>query len=185
MNPFAREASGVSGFNNQQMLFVNNMAFSDISVFFANKGDEGRTDWFEKLTGFYQLVVSRKEYLDTLPSLGENWISGNSTPPNRAVIEKSKILLDAFNSYLVQKKQQGTQIDVPKLVMGPIPAGGIEVEFHANDENALYVSIFNNSKVEIELKHLDFYFSIESSDLNRGVIAGYELLSSKHRNSGW
>jgi hypothetical protein len=175
----------VSGFNTQQVLFVNNMAFSGISVFYANKGIERRIGWYDELTSFYQLVVSRKGYLDTLPSLGENWISGNSTPPSRAVIEKSKMLLDAFNSYLVQKKQQGTQIDVPKLVMGPIPAGGIGVEFHANSENALYVSIFNNETVEIELKHFDFYSTIEPIDPKRGVIAGYELLSGKNRNSGW
>ena len=185
ISSFEKEASSVSGFNNHQLLFVNNMMFSGISVFYANKGIERRNNWYNELTSFYQLVVSRKKYLDTLPSLGENWISGNSTPPSRVVIEKSKMLLDAFNSYLIQKKQQGIQIDVPKLVMGPIPTGGIGVEFHANSENALYVSIYNNDAVEIDLKCFDFYSTIQPTDPNRGVIAGYELLSSKNRNSGW
>jgi len=185
MSPFTKEASGVSVFNSQQTLVVSNMVFSDVSAFYANKGIEESTCWYDKLASFYQLVVSRKKYLDMLPSLGENWISGNSSLPSRAVIEKSKKLLDAFNSYLVWKKQQGTQIDVPKLVMGPIPTGGIGVEFHVNSENALYVSIYNNDMVEIEIKYFDFYSTIEPTDLNKGIIAGYELLASTTGNSGW
>jgi hypothetical protein len=69
--------------------------------------------------------------------------------------------------------------------MGPIPGGGIEIEFHVNSENALYVSILNNNTVEIELKYFNFYSAIEPTDPNRGVIADYELLASTNRNSGW
>jgi len=184
MNQFTKGASGVSFFNSRQMLIVNDMVFSDVSAFYANKKSEEGTYWYDKLSGFYQMVVSRKEYLDGLPSLGENWISGNSSPPSREVIENSKKLLDTFNSYLVRKKQQGMQIDVPKLVIGPIPSGGVGVEFHANNEKAIYISIFNNNTVEIEIKKFDFYSTIEPTDLNRGMIAGYEMLANTNGNSG-
>jgi len=186
MSPFSKETSGVSVFAYQQMVVVGNMVFSGISAFYTSDGSDEKTRGYDiELADFNKLVAVRKDYLDTLPSLGENWISGNSSLPSRAVIEISKKLLDEFNSYLIQKKQQRTQIDVPKLVMGPIPAGGIEIEFHANSENALYVSIFNNNTVEIELKQFNFYSTIEPADPNRGMIAGYELLGRTNRNSGW
>jgi hypothetical protein len=185
MSPFIKETSGVSDFNSQQMSIVGNIFFPVVSAFYSSSGIEERTWYDVELAGFNKLVAVRKEYLDMLPSLGENWISGNSSLPSREVIEKSKKLLDEFNSYLVRKKRQRTQIDVPKLVMGPIPAGGIGIEFHINSENALYISIFNNSTVEIELKYFDFYYAIEPAEPNRGVIADYELLASTNKNSGW
>jgi len=120
-----------------------------------------------------------------LPSLDENWISGKSSLPSHEVIEKSKNLLDDFNNYLVRKKKQEIQIEIPRLVIGPIPTGGIGVEFHLNSENALYISIHNNSTIEIELKYYDFYSTIEPTDPNRGIIAKYELLTSRNRNSRW
>ncbi|MDR0574294.1 MAG: hypothetical protein LBG96_09750 [Tannerella sp.] len=186
MSPFTKKTSGVSWFNYQQPSVVGNMFFSGVSAFYTNDGIETETHWYDiELARFDQLVAFRKEYLDMLPSLNENWISGNSSLPSRTAIEKSKKLLDEFNSYLVHKKQQRAQIDVPKLVMGPIPSGGIEIEFHVNSENALYVSIFNNSTVEIELKYFDFYSTIEPTESNRGIIADYELLASTNRNSRW
>jgi hypothetical protein len=188
ISSFKKETSGVSGFNCQQASVAGNMIFSVVSAFYTGDRIEEKAHWYDndiELARFDKLVASRKEYLDILPSLGENWISGNSFLPSRVVIEKSKKLLDEFNSYLVRKKQQRAHIDVPKLVMGPIPAGGIGIEFHVNSENALYVSILNNNTVEIELKRFDFYSAIEPTDPNRGVIADYELLASTNRNSGW
>jgi hypothetical protein len=180
-----KETSAASNFNNQQTSVAGNMFFSGVSAFYSD-GIEEKPRWYDaELARFDQLVAFRKEYLDMLPSLGENWISGNSSLPSRAVIEKSKNLLDEFNNYLVRNKNQGMQINVPKLVMGPIPTGGIGVEFHVNSENALYISIHNNSTVEIELKSFDFYSAIEPSGLDRRIIADYELLTGNNRNSRW
>ena len=186
MSPFPTNViSAASDFNSQQTAVVGNMFFTVVSDFDAIEGTEEKTWYDVELAGFNRLVAVRKEYLDMLPSLNENWISGNSSLPSREVIEKSKKLLDDFNNYLVWKKGQRIQFDVPKLIMGPIPTGGIGIEFHVNSENALYVSIHNNSTVEIELKHFDYYSTIEPADPNRGIIADYELLTSTNRNSGW
>lgn len=174
-----------SDFGSQQMSIAGNMFFPVVSAFYTDYENEKKT-WYDiELAGFNQLVAVRKEYLVMLPDLGENWISGNSSLPSHEVIEKSKNLLDAFNNYLVRKNKQEIQINIPKLVMGPIPTGGIGVEFHVNSENALYISIHNNNTVEIELKYYDFYSTIEPADTNRGIIAGYELLTSTNRNSRW
>ena len=178
-------STAASDFNSQQMWMGSNLFLPVVSAFYDSGGIEGRTWYDAELAVFNQLVAIRKEYLDMLPSLGENWISGNSFPPSREVINKSKKLLDDFNNYLVRKKRQQKQIDIPKLVMGPIPTGGIGVEFHVNSENALYVSIHNNNTVEIELKYFDYYSTIEPADHNRGIIADYELLTNNNRNSGW
>jgi hypothetical protein len=181
-----KETSAASDFNIQQTLIAGNMFFPVVSAFYTREESEAReSTWYDvELAGFNQLVAVRKEYLDMLPSLGENWISGNSFPPSFEVIEKSKNLLDEFNNY-IQKKGQQTQVDIPKLVMGPTPTGGIGVEFHVNSENALYISIHNNSTVEIELKYFDFYSTIEPAGPIRRIIADYELLTSTNRNSGW
>ena len=185
MSLFTIKTNTASYFNSRQMLIGGNMFIPAVSTFYPGDGTEERTWCDVELDGFHQLVAVRKEYLDMLPSLGENWISGNSFPPSLEVIDKSKKLLDDFNDYLVRKKRQQTQLDIPKLVMGPIPTGGIAVEFHVNSENALYISIHNNKTVEIELKSFDYYSAIELTDLNRGITADYELLTSTNRNSGW
>jgi hypothetical protein len=188
MSLFAvKETSTVSHFNSRQTQVAGNMFFPIASAFYASEEREAKeSNWYDvELTGFSQLVAVRKEYLDTLPTLNENWISGNSVLPSQAVIEETKKLLDAFNSYLIWKKRQGAQIDIPKLVMGPIPSGGIGVEFHKNGENALYINIHNNSAVELELKAFDFYYAIEPADPDRRAIADYELLTSTNRNSRW
>jgi len=174
-----------SYFGSQQMSITGNMFFPAVSDFYPIDEDKKKTWYDVKLAGFNQLVAVRKEYLVMLPSLDENWISGKSSLPSHEVIEKSKNLLDDFNNYLVRKKKQGIQIDIPRLVIGPIPTGGIGVEFHVNSVNALYISIHNDSTVEIELKYYDFYSTIEPLDLNRGITADYELLTSTNRNSGW
>jgi hypothetical protein len=179
------EASVASDFGGQHISTAGNIFFPVVSSFYTGDGNEERTWYDVELAGFNQLVAVRKEYLDTLPSLSGNWISGNSSLPSYEVIEKSKKLLDDFNNYFVQKKRQKIKIDVPKLIMGPIPTGGIGVEFHVNSEKALYISIYNNNTVEIELKHFDFYSAIELTDPNRRLIADYELLISTNRNSGW
>ena len=189
MSLFAKkETSTASDFGSQQMSITGNVFFPVVSAFCASEESESREKhtWYDvELTDFNQLVAVQKEYLDMLPSLGENWISGNSSLPSRKVIENAKNLLDEFNNYFVRKKRQRAQINVPKLVMGPIPTGGIGVEFHVNSENALYISIYNNGTVEIELKYFNFYSTIEPTDPNRGIIADYELLTSTNRNSGW
>ena len=187
MSLFTIETSKASVFSSQQMWVGGNIFFPVVSAFCASEDIEtGKSTWYDvELAGFNQLIAVRKEYLDMLPSLDENWISGNSFLPSREVINKSKKLLDEFKDYLDRKKRQRTQIDIPKLVMGPIPTGGIGIEFHVNSENALYISIHNNNTFEIELKSFDFYSTIEPADPNRGIIADYELLTSANRNSGW
>jgi hypothetical protein len=174
-----------SDFGSQQMSIAGNMFFPTVSYFYPVNEYEKKTWYDVELANFNQLVAARKEYLVMLPSLDENWISGKSSLPSLEVIEKSKNLLDDFNNYLVRKKRQKIQINIPRLVIGPIPTGGIGVEFHVNSENALYISIHNNNTIEIELKYYDFYSTIEPADPNRGITANYELLTSTNRNSGW
>ena len=174
-----------SYFGNQQMSITGNIFFPAVSAFYTGDEDERKTWYDVELAGFNQLVAIRKEYLVMLTSLDENWISGKSSLPSHEVIKKSKNLLDDFNNYLVRKKKQKIQIDIPRIVIGPIPTGGIGVEFHINSENALYISIHNNRTIEIELKYYDYYSTIEPTDPDREITAGYELLTSTNRNSRW
>jgi hypothetical protein len=74
-----KETSAASHFSSQQLLIVGNVFIPVVSSFYISNGIEEKTWYDVELAGFNQLVAVRKEYLDMLPSLGENWISGNSS----------------------------------------------------------------------------------------------------------
>lgn len=144
------------------------------------------TEWKNKsLVVFGELINNRKEYLTSLPSLNKNWISGNSHLPNNEVIDISKKILDDFIRFLNKKKAEQISFQIPKLIMGPIPSGGIGMEFHINPENALYINIHNSLDVEIEIKYYDYYSTIISSNASKGLITSYEHFIDHRGNTGW
>ena len=63
--------------------------------------------------------------------------------------------------------------------MGPIPSGGIIVELHADDENAINVTITNEDHVELEVLYGGCYFdvNISGSELIGMVTAQYASIS--------
>lgn len=65
--------------------------------------------------------------------------------------------------------------------MGPMPTGGICIEFHSEPEKALFVLIFNNKKIDIEAKVDDYYYSYEiaPSTLALSLIDNYASISQE------
>lgn len=108
---------------------------------------------------FQELVRNRCEYLDSLRTLRNDWISGKSTSPNTEVIEYSKKILIDFSSWLSTKSNLPSN---PKLVMGPIPTGGIGIEFIVDNKFKIFLNIYNDSRVELEAHSVpqDMYFEI-------------------------
>ena len=68
---------------------------------------------------------------------------------------------------------------IPRLVMGPIPSGGIIVELHADDDNAINVTITNDDRVELEVLYGGCYFevNISESELIGMVTAQYASIT--------
>ena len=122
---------------------------------------------------FTRLLMNRVKYLDSLSNLSNNWISGKSEIPSQDSLSVGKRFLSDLTQLILNKKN----IPIPKIIMGPIPSGGICFELHINENNAMYVSIFNKGIIDIDLKYYDYYSSItESMDANK-IIYKYELLT--------
>lgn len=94
-------------------------------------------------------------YLNSLENLGDEWICGNSKAPEQDVIEQGKRLLKClrFNKNLIIK-----------ILVGPIPNGGISFELKT-EEKTLLLNIYNNGNYELETCILGLY---EEININRG-----------------
>lgn len=140
------------------------------------------------------------DYLDSLKSLEDNWISGKAQSPTHSVIEIGKHILSEFNLYVERnfinklpsyKSEIGeyTQFPstdvytrypkIPKVIMGPISTGGICLEFHADKSTALFVTIRNNAeKMDLEVKIKDYYSDFTLPNKNyRDLVNEYAALS--------
>lgn len=93
------------------------------------------------------------DYINNLKNLGDNWINGNSFAPSNFSIKLSKNILNYIKNFLLVNNI----VKLPKLVMEPIPSGGICLELHTDYKNGLFISIYNDSKIEIDVKYFDFY----------------------------
>ena len=153
-------------------------ATSDISGHVA-VDDFGRgrsADWKETgLQNFASLVSSRFSYLGGLQNLEPDWVSGGAVKPSSSVIALSQALLVSIGKKVISEEVSL----IPRLVMGPVPSGGIIVELHADDDNAINVTITNDDRVELEVLYGGCYFdvSISESELIGMVTAQYASIT--------
>lgn len=114
-------------------------------------------DWKETgIRNFATFVSNRFSYLAGLQNLGANWVSGGGVKPSASAIFLSQALL----SY-IRKKVISEEVSlIPRIVMGPIPSGGILLELHADDDNAINVTISNDDRVELEVQYRGCYFEV-------------------------
>lgn len=167
------DSTPVSGFGEKVTT-----ATSDISGLGAvnDFGRGGSADWKETgIQNFASLVSSRFSYLGGLQNLESDWVSGGAVKPSPSAIFRSKALL-----FSIGKKVMSEEISlIPRLVMGPTPSGGIIVELHADDDNAINVTITNDDRVELEVLYGGCYFevNISESELIGMVTAQYASIS--------
>lgn len=118
----------------------------------------------QKLT-FRNLIIARVKYLGELPNIGDAWISGTAAAPNERVCATAKAFLCGMERQLFSQKAKPT---IPKLVMGPIPSGGVSLEITANI--VVYLHLHNNGSVEIEVDKdghfTDYTVSIDEFEEN-------------------
>jgi hypothetical protein len=180
---FLDKYSGISHFSNKMndsALWLKNEIKDNAS--WPQNGNKEKTMAEYRLAVFSELVNDRKNYLNQLLNLPDNWLSGESNIPNQYAIDMGKKILGGFLKYLELKNEY---VFIPKLIMGPIPSGGISIELHRNSEIALYFNIFNNKNIEIETKYFDFYADIEIKNINEGLLPQYDLfIEESTGNSG-
>jgi len=132
-----------------------------------------RVDYFNSepvkylhLQQFNTLIENRLTYVDSLKELPEDWISGHSTIPNEKVITKGKNFLRKF-----KERMPYLYLDfrIPKILMGPIPDGGISFTFIVDEDNKLFFRILNEEIIEVDIEHQGEYTLKEFNNLDINI----------------
>ena len=157
-------------FDTQQTTVVSNFDEGNILTL-------GKSPTWQKtgLRHFASLVSNRFSYLGGLQNLEPDWVSGGAVKPSSSAIFLSKALLAS-----IRKKVISEEVSIiPRIVMGPVPSGGIIVELHADEDNAINVTITNEDHVELEVLYDGCYFdvNISGSELIGMVTAQYASIS--------
>lgn len=120
----------------------------DLMDYFRNFSsfDEYKTVADQKLA-FHELIQSRLQYLMGLPQIGNSWISGQAAAPTKRTCEVAQGFLAGLERQLFSNYAKPSY---PKMVMGPIPTGGVSLEFTA--AKALYLNFLNTGIVEMEVE---------------------------------
>ncbi|MCE2441091.1 MAG: hypothetical protein J4F39_16910 [Candidatus Latescibacteria bacterium] len=168
------EATPVSNFAEE----VRTPEMLDISFFDAvNYHSHGRSDdW--KVTGlqnFACLVSNRISYLGGLRNLERDWVSGGAVKPSSSAIVLSQELL-----LYIEKKVLNEEFKlIPRIVMGPTPSGGVIVELHVHDDNAINVTIMNDDCVDLEVLNggCNYELNLQGNELNGSVPSQYASMS--------
>lgn len=92
--------------------------------------------FMQKKRSFHQLLKSRATYLTNLPLIGDDWISGGSKAPESHICQVATNFLHKFERYIFANKATP---EIPKLVLGPIPSGGVGIEL-ITSSNSLYIN---------------------------------------------
>jgi len=121
---------------------------------------------------FMELLERRKIYLRDLPEIGTEWTSGTAEAPNETVCQAAIQVLDSLRSVIFSKYPKPTR---PKLVMRPVPVGGVTIELSYGDRNS-YMVLFNNETAEVSIERNGYFseqeFTLSNSNDDIGVILG-------------
>lgn len=107
---------------------------------------------------FHELILSRLQYLSGLPQIGNAWISGPAAAPTVRTCEVAHGFLAGLERQLFSNQARPIY---PKLIMGPIPAGGVSIELTST--NAMYLHFHNSGLVEMEFEENGHFTEYEVS----------------------
>jgi len=112
----------------------------DLKTYFENFSsfEDYKTAAEQKLQ-FHELILSRLKYLRDLPQIGSAWISGQAAAPSERTSEVAVGFLSGLERQLFSNHAKPVY---PKLIMGPIPTGGISLEFVS--DNSTYLNFHNS-----------------------------------------
>ncbi|SIS44551.1 Panacea domain-containing protein [Neptunomonas antarctica] len=116
---------------------------------------------------FSNLIDKRTAYLSSLDEIGDDWISGVSVAPTKEICDECKKFLNIFRRDLFAKNAVPK---IPKLLLGPIPTGGVGIELHLENKN-IYLHFHNESLVEVSIEVGDNFeeYDIVLEDFNKDI----------------
>jgi uncharacterized phage-associated protein len=107
---------------------------------------------------FHELIQARLQYLAGLPQIGNAWISGQAAAPTNRTCEVAHGFLTGLERQLFSNQAKPIY---PKLIMGPIPTGGVTLEL--TSRNAMYLHFHNSGRVEMEVEENGHFTEYEVS----------------------
>ncbi|RJG36725.1 Panacea domain-containing protein [Motilimonas pumila] len=133
----------------------NNLIEKDLIHEYFNNFDskEQYIEISKEKVEFSRLIAKRKSYLSSLDQIGDDWISGGAAAPTKEICIACKKFLHTFERDLFAKHAAP---NIPKLLLGPIPTGGVGIELHLEDKN-IYLHFHNNSQVEVSIEVADSF----------------------------
>lgn len=147
----------------------------------------------KKISSFVSFISKRTKYLDSLKKLPDDWISGcSSKRPDDDSINISKEILSSFipkvfksskfnlSSSELAVPSNNSDFILPKILIGPVPSGGIILEFHLDADNAMFVSIPNKKQnIEIDIKKDGYYYELKTNKNNiaGNIVENYEYIT--------
>ena len=160
---------GARVFDGQQTTPVSDFAEKAVTA-------PARPEWKEEgLRSLAALISNRFGYLEGLENLEPDWASGSAVNPSASAIMRTKGLLALIGRMVIHEEVSL----IPRIVIGPTPSGGMIVELHADDENAINVTIANDDHVEVEVLYGGHYFDVDlqGSEVIGMVTAQYASIS--------
>lgn len=113
---------------------------------------------FEFSNIFHDFINSRLDYLEKLKHIGDNWINGNSVQPPINTIDIAKVLLKNIRTWF--SSENCKMVMPPRIIMSPIPKGGVSIELYINDELNFLINIYQNS-IELEKDENGYYSELQ------------------------
>jgi len=140
---------------NESGNIVNYLGLSLASLFVEEADITGK-----EVLNFKALVRARVNYVRNLDKLGENWISGKSYPPNNETLLLGVEILKYLKEWYLANPSL-LKRSIPSIVMGPIPAGGLSIEIVPQSEMKLYINIYNDGEIEMDVEDEGNFREIE------------------------
>ncbi len=135
---------------------------------FRQHGEEENIfSWKVAIARFSAIVERRLSYFDSLRVLEDDWISGGGTKPSESVVDIAKQILCSLRDNIAADDKY----HVPKLILGPIPSGGIGISIILDAWNMLRISLFNDNEHEIESEIHGKYSEEDASYENSNVVS--------------
>jgi len=112
-------------------------------------------------TVFLSLLSDRKQYLSGLPLIGDSWISGKAKAPELISVNAAIQFLEALEKSMFSINAKP---EIPKLVMGPIPSGGVGIDLIKLNKS-MYIHFHNSGSVDVA-KESNGHFEEEETNLD-------------------
>ena len=151
--------------------------------FFSNPLAYTELDW----RGFRAFIASRINYLQQLKTLGENWASGKSLPPSEGSVERGIELLKHIEQWYNTLESYNPVFGIPAIIMGPIPSGGLSFEISPQTGIKIYINIFNDGQIDMELDSNGYFIDIPvtGETFKEAIAETLSQYAERRRYSRW